>query len=161
MKRIKVNPNSYALVDDEDYNYLNQWKWQLIWNGYAIRDRAIKRIKNKRYRKSLVMHREIMKLHGSGEITKQIDHINLNKLDNQKKNLRWVTRSQNKMNMKVRLDNKSGHKGVSWSVPSNKWWSRITVNGRTYNLGFWTNKIAAILAYRLGAKKYHKQYANY
>ncbi len=68
----------WALVDKEDYERINQFHWSKHSKGYAIRQ-----CKNKR----TFLHREVL-------LTKsklQIDHINGNKLDNRKKNLRMLT----------------------------------------------------------------------
>jgi hypothetical protein len=88
MKKIKLTKGKYALVDDADYEWLNQWKWHCA-DGYA--KRAIK--KDGKWR-SLAMAREILGAK-DGEVC---DHINRNPLNNMRKNLRIVTYSQNNMN---------------------------------------------------------------
>ena len=67
--------------------------------------------------------------------TREIDHINKNPFDNKWANLRECTVSENQRNVKVRIDNTSGHKGICWHKKEKKWHSRITVNGIRKFLG--------------------------
>jgi len=78
MKEIKVSPNSFALVDDDDFDFLNGFKWYLS-NGYAI---------DKKRRK---MHRIILK----PKTSEMVDHTDHNKLNNQKSNIRIVNKCEN------------------------------------------------------------------
>jgi len=82
-----------ALVDDEDYDYLNQWNWSYS-KGYACRSIVLKK-----KREIVRMHRLIMKAPDNLEI----DHIDHNGLNNQKLNLRIVTRKENANNSKNKL----------------------------------------------------------
>lgn len=115
MQTIKLTQNKVAIVDDEDFTYLNQWKW------YARKDRhcfyAQRKFKSGEKWKNVMMHRFIIKPPND----MFIDHINRNGLDNRKKNLRIVTHSQNHFNEKIRTDNTSGHKGVYWHTQSKRW----------------------------------------
>lgn len=76
----------------------------------------------------------------------QIDHINRKRFDNRICNLRDVTSGQNKQNMSLRVDNKSGAKGVFWYEPRNKWIAYIRFNGKRYSLGYHVNFYDAIFA---------------
>lgn len=91
-----------------------------------------------------------------------VDHIDQNKLNNTRANLRIVTKSQNTINVTLRADNTSGHKGVTWNTRRSKWYARInfTRSGlRMYlDLGSFTNKEDAIKAYKAAALVYHKEY---
>ena len=93
MKEIKLSKGMVALVDDEDYEYLNQFKWYLTHSHYkhyyAIRSVCV----NKKY-KSIRMHRDIMMPNHNQEI----DHIDHNGLNNQKLNLRICSRAENSRN---------------------------------------------------------------
>jgi hypothetical protein len=75
-----------------------------------------------------------------------IDHINHDREDNQIKNLRVVTRSDNMRNAGKSKGNTSGATGVCWSKQNNKWKAQIGVAGGNKNLGFFTNKDEAIEA---------------
>jgi hypothetical protein len=65
-----------------------------------------------------------------------IDHINNNKLDNNVRNLRYVTNQENCMNRKIGSNNTSNFKGVSYHKQSNKWMAYIDINGKKQNLGY-------------------------
>ncbi len=107
MKEIQLTKGKVTLVDDEDYEYLMKNSWCYQNPGYAAR----------RKNKSIeLMHRVIMKAK-KGE---QVDHIDMNRLNNQKENLRIVNNSQNGMNKLVQNNSTSGYKGVSWRKERNK-----------------------------------------
>lgn len=83
-----------------------------------------------------------------------IDHINGNRLDNRIENLREADHIKNAQNQKPHKDLWSGLKGAYWSIEKKKWYSRIRVEGRNINLGYFTDKISAHNAY-LGAAIEH------
>ena len=86
--------------------------------------------------------------------SKQIDHINRNKSDNRICNLREVTSGQNRQNTNLRIDNKSGAKGVFWYKSRNKWISYIRVNGKRHSLGYHENFDDAVLARKEAENKF-------
>ena len=131
MKKIKLTQGKFALVDNEDFEWLNQWKW-----GYDGRY-ARRREKNIK----IYMHTLINKT-PKGKLT---DHINRNKLDNRKSNLRSANFTLNINNSSLRYTNKSGHKGVWFWEKRNKWLSSITVNYKKIYLGIFEDKKAAIM----------------
>lgn len=139
MKKIKLTQGKHALVDDEDFEWLNQWKWSFLSSGYAVRSRWS--LEEKRY-KMILMHREINKT-PKGLTT---DHINQNKLDNRKVNLRTVTKSQNAHNSKLFSTNTSGCKGVRYDKRFKNWEARIVSNYQEIYLGSFKNKQQAIKA---------------
>ncbi len=147
MKQIDIStptyPNTFALVDDADFKWLNRWKWSATKHrdGGFIARRA-KRIGVNNMR-TLLMHRLIM-----GEIKgMEVDHRNHNTLDNQKHNLRVCTRSQNQHNQKVRRGGSSKYKGVVFHKQIGKWESRIRLNGVRLYIGLFVNEIKAAKAY--------------
>ena len=89
----------------------------------------------------------------------EIDHINRDRTDNRRSNLRIATRSQNKMNRTISSNNTSGKAGVYWSKQKNKWQVRIEAKGVQYHLGFFKNKKEAIDAREKGEQKYFGDYA--
>ena len=146
MKKIQLTRGQVALVDDEDFEYLNQWLWTAQPNGsnyYALRY------------KHIWMHRVIMKT-PKGMYT---DHINHNGLDNRKANLRICSRSQNLRNQKLSKNNTSGYKGVHWKKNQRKWLSKISLNGTQLVLGLFTAKKEAAKVYNEAAKKYYGAFA--
>lgn len=133
MKRIELTRGKYAIVDDEWYKYLNQFKWQYYSGGYAARQAGGRPPK----RKTIYMHRQIM----DTPFGMDTDHINGDKLDNRITNLRVVDHKTN-LNGYLKLDkrNKSGYRGVS-SFKGGKWRARV---GRGGYLGlFDTPELAA------------------
>lgn len=101
------------------------------------------------------MHREIMQT----PMELQTDHINGNKLDNRKENLRICTCSENQHNKKIYKNNLSGYKGVYFDKANNCWRALIRINGKKIYLGtFYASKDAA-KAYDIAAKKYFGEFA--
>lgn len=88
-----------------------------------------------------------------------IDHINGRPADNRIVNLRLATDSENIRNQRRRIDNTSGHKGVSWSKKSCKWYAYINVGGKMIALGLFPRKEDAISARRLAAFEYFGDFA--
>jgi hypothetical protein len=143
MKVIKLNQGKFAIVDDFNFDWLNQWKWYVNTSGYATR---------KEGKKTIRMHRLIHKT-PSGFFT---DHINREKLDNRRANLRTVTKSQNGFNRKAPSNNKSGIKGVYWDKFTNKWRAEIKVFYKKISLGRFANIKDALLARKKAEKTYHE-----
>ena len=96
MKKIKLTQNKFTIVDDEDFAYLNQWKWYAKkhpnnkWT--AERNKYIK-VNGKYYGKTILMHREIM----NSPCNKDIHHKNKNALDNRRFNLISLTRKEHEI----------------------------------------------------------------
>lgn len=114
MKKIELTKGQYALVDDEDFEWVSAQKWQAKWDEttQSFYAQGAETVYPNGVRKqiSISMHRKIMQT-PKGQ---QCDHINHDTLDNRKCNLRNVTSSQNSMNRKgVRSDNVLGVRGVS------------------------------------------------
>jgi hypothetical protein len=150
MKKIKLTQNKYALVDDEDYEYLNQWKWSIHKKKntfYVIRNIPTKM---KKVRKFALIHRLIM----NPPDDKVIDHKDGDGLNNQKSNLRICTQSQNNGNSKIRKDNTSGIKGVSWHKAGKKWGASISKSKKRIFLGLFSNIDDAKNVYEKEAKEY-------
>ncbi len=144
--RYKNNPvKGYALVDDKDYKWLSQWEWYLTSGGYAAR-KSINGI--------IYMHRLILKT------PKKLysDHINGDRLDNQRKNLRICTNQQNTSNQKKKKGS-STYKGVYWNKECKKWVAQITKNYKIINIGLFKKEHHAAMCYDLNAKAVFGEYA--
>ena len=154
MKEIQLTKGKVALVDDEDFEYLNQFKWQAnkIRNTFYA-NRNFRIYKNKQGK--IYMHRLILK----AKKEYVIDHIDGDTLNNQKKNLRICTHSENMRNSKIPINNTSGYKGVSYIKRDKKWEAYITFNNKLLNLGTFTDPINAAKAYNAAAVKYHGKFA--
>lgn len=148
-----------AIVDDEDYQHLTQWTWRTAGRNYEYAYRYTHTGSSKngtRKQISIPMHREIMK----PPKDKQIDHINGNKLDNRKENLRLATNSQNHQNIGITAKNTSGYKGVRQVYKNTKWrnpkW-RAECNGKY--IGDFSTREEAARAYNEAAKQHHGEFA--
>lgn len=148
-KIIPLTRGIEAIIDDEDYEYLNQWKWCAHKEGYAVRSAS----KQNGKREYIRMHRLIMNAK-KGQI---IDHINCNKVDNRKENLRFCTDMQNSQNQKKRKGLTSLYKGVD--LFRGKYRAFIRVNKKQIYLGTFENEEAAAEAYNNAAINYHGEFA--
>jgi hypothetical protein len=139
------------MVDDADYDWLNQWKWRCnsTNNGfnYASRNENGMHVR---------MHRKIMRLLDPHI---EVDHINGDGLDNRRENLRPCTRTQNNTNRGMRKTNRSGFKGVIFDPDTGKWRVILKANKRKYDAGRFSNLVDAAIAYDALAIKYHGEFA--
>lgn len=87
------------------------------------------------------------------------DHLNGNTLDNRRRNLRIVNRYQNGWNMKLRDDNTTGAKQVTWHPKKKKWQARISAGGKRISLGYFTTKEEAVDARMRAEKRLHGDYS--
>lgn len=154
MKKIQLaNNKGVALVDDEDYKWLNDYKWHL--RDIKIMNAGTKiKIDGKWFEKR--MHHFLVDVPEGFEV----DHIDRNGLNNQKSNLRVVTHSQNMMNRNSFKGSSSKYKGVCWHKQCKKWFAQIVLNKKHYYLGLYENEIDAAKAYNKRAKKLHGKYVN-
>lgn len=154
MKRIELNgkrgKNKFTLVDAQDYDLINKTKWYLTSSGSAMSSKwnnATCKVEH------TAMHRVIMKCPKD----KLVDHINHNRLDNRRSNLRICSDSQNQMN-KMGWS-KSGYKGVSKRNDRNKFRSMIVIKYNKIHLGDFDTPIEAALAYNKKARELFGEYA--
>ena len=153
MREIPLTQGKVAIVDDEDYEYLMQWKWHLSCNGYARRSVDFYKQNGKRSGYSVFMHRQLI----SAPIQFKVDHINNNRLDNRRLNIRLCTDRQNSYNSKARKNNKSGFKGVCKEGSCFR--ADISINGKKIYLGRFKCKIEAARVWNEAALKYHGEFA--
>ena len=135
MKTIRLTKGKSAIVDDADYVGLMKNHWCFS-TGYAMRGTW-------RDHKTHLMHRQIM---GQPPQGMEIDHINGNRLDNRRCNLRFATRSQNIINKGCQPNNKLGVKGVSKRASTGRFYARIGAKGRKPYLGIFPTIEEAIAA---------------
>lgn len=147
--RIPLTRGEFAIIDEQDLELVTQYKWQCTIHGYA--SSAIPGQKKKKQ----YMHRLIMDA-DDGEF---VDHINHNKLDNRRENLRICSRAENVRNSRS-PEGKSQYKGVSFKPGRKKpWRSRIYVNGEQIILGDYLTEVEAAYAYDLAAKEHFGEFA--
>ena len=151
---IPLTKGKTALIDDEDYHLVNQFKWYAIVRRSAKSERWYVETSNQG--KHILMHRFILEI-PSGL---QCDHINGNGLDNRRCNLRIVTNTQNQMNTNKRKNKCSSRfKGVVWDKERRKWIAYITLNQKSHYLGRFSSEIEAAKVYDKAAKKHFREYA--
>lgn len=151
---IPLTKGQFALVDALDFAWLIQRRWCCNNKGYAVHYATFNGI-----RQVQSMHREIM-AHILGRPIPthlQVDHINGNRLDNRRENLRLATRSQNQANKGTPTNNTSGYKGVSWRA--GKWEARLRHHHRLIHLGRFQTEIEAALAYAAATRLLNADFA--
>lgn len=136
---IPLSLGRFTIIDAEDYDYLSQWKWCSHKTYYYAMRRDYTNGKKSMYR----MHRLIMK----AKENEYVDHINGNRLDNRKSNLRICNKGENNQNCGLRRNNTSGYKGVSWSKKYKKYNVQININGKRKTVGSYIDPIEAAKAY--------------
>ena len=122
-----------ALVDLEDLELALQYKWYLSADGYVVGSESMTR-------KRVRLHRWLMK----PEKDLVVDHINGNRLDNRRSNLRICTKEQNIKNRKLSRNSSTGVTGVIYLPKTNNWKAHICINGEKTHLGYYANKEDAI-----------------
>ena len=140
MKKIPLTQGKFAIVDDDDFERLNCHKWHLSSQGYA------RRFDGGRKKQSCIyMHRVIINT-PNNLLT---DHINGNKLDNRKSNLRVCNNSQNVANRSLMRNNTSGLVGVSYTNKNktNPWVAKIKIDNKRIHIGYFRSKKEAHAAY--------------
>ncbi len=165
MKLIPLTKGQFAMIDDEDFEWISKRKWQAYYNGYSYYAKRSatpsEYINGKRV--TIWMHRAILKLARHNPL--YADHKNRNGLDNTKQNLRTATRGQNMAN-KMGFG-KSKYLGVNFNLvysgnrkkTYNKWIVRIKSNGKRHHIGRYNTEEEAALAYNVAALKYHGEFA--
>jgi hypothetical protein len=130
---------AHAVVDDEDFERLDRYRWCLSTGGYARRV-----IVEGGRRRSLLMHRELLGIENRPHSV-QGDHINRDRLDNRKVNLRIVTPAQNMQNQISRSGSTSRFRGV-WRANTGRWRAEVKLRGVRYKLGSFEHEIDAARA---------------
>jgi hypothetical protein len=148
MKQIELKGKNgggrVALVDDEDYERLNKYKWYYHYEGYAFAFVE---------KKFTFMHRLIL----DAPKGVQVDHVNGKGLENYKGNLRLCTMQQNQWNRRKRKGS-SQYKGVIYF--ENKWRAMIKLEGKQRSIGSFKEERHAAIAYDLWATMTHGEFVN-
>jgi hypothetical protein len=135
---IKVSPEDFALVSG--------FNWTLNRFGYAVA------YENGRH---FLMHRLIF----DAKKGQAVDHINGDRSDNRRQNLRIASHAQNMQNRTVAKTNKTGFKGVYFDGARAKYRAEISAFGRRMRLGRFATAEQAREAYNLAALQLHKEFA--
>ena len=135
------------MIDINDYDKVKKYTWHVDKGGYVITKTNGRTIKLHRYLLDLLADKQW-----------EVDHINRNKLDNRRKNLRLSDRSGNCIN-KIFPNNTSGTTGVYWNKSADKWCVQISKNNKRYYLGSYDNYDDACKVRRNAELKYHKEFS--
>ena len=157
MKEIKLTQGQVALVDDDMFEELNQFKWYAARNWktyYAVRCCM---------RKTIRMHMVIL----PPIVGFKTDHADRNGLNNQRSNLRYATHGQNRANSKrekqandyIGITENKGRKNKKHII-TKKWRAQIEKDGKHYGLGYYVTPIEAALAYDQKARELFGEFAN-
>ncbi len=134
-----------VFIDDELYEKIPKKGWWINSYGYAVHQKCIAGKKINTY-----LHHLVLPVKTGFDV----DHINRNKLDNRKENLRYVTRAQNIYNMSEKKNNTSGKRGVSWDKQHKKWRAYIGGSKSRKELGLYSSKIKAIQIRKIAEENY-------
>jgi hypothetical protein len=154
MKNIQLPSGAKAMVDDEDFDELSKCKWRSDRCGYARRHQTLEDGR----RITQHMHRMIMGLQYGDK--RYVDHIDGNRLNNQRSNLRLCSFAQNMMNKGISPKNTTGLKGVARTKSGKRWRSFIHISQKQVYLGTFDSREEAHAAYCRAAKELHGEFAN-
>lgn len=137
---------AYATIDIADADWVGQWRWHYE-KGYAVRS-----AETEEWRGRVALHREILGLPWRDD-GREGDHIDRDRLNNRRSNLRVTTHPQNSQNHPGQPDASSAHRGVTWDRRKQKWRAQVGINGKTVYLGRFESEHEAAEAARAGRKR--------
>lgn len=160
MNEIQLTKGQVAVIDCDDFESLSKYRWYAMeskWGFYAARHSLVS---EEGYpRRTVWMHKEIM--HVSIGSPMVVDHINGNRLDNRKSNLRIVTVEQNCQAFRRKSEHKTSRfRGVTFDRSRNLWMAYIHHDGRMRNLGRFSSEEVAAAIYNHYAPKIFGAYAS-
>ena len=149
MSKLKGTLPEGALLDAEDLSLLAGYHWYITKEGYVETG-----VKGVPYR---YLHRLVLKA-TKGQM---VDHINGNRADNRKNNLRLCNKSTNAMNMsKIKPSKYSKYRGVTYNKRNKRWTMQITKNYKMVASGAFSTEVEAAKAYDVAAKQHFGEFAN-
>src|SRR3990167_494427 len=144
MKTITLSNGKVTLVDDADFVRFGSFKWWF--NRYVFRSIKI----DGRF-KTVYLHRLILDAPNGSEV----DHKNMNPLDNRRKNLRYVTHSQNMQNFRrPRSDSTTGFRNVYREKQTGRYTVKIKLNGHSHHYGSFVFKNEAVEKSKIARRKF-------
>jgi hypothetical protein len=154
VKRVQLTRGFYALVNDEDFEKVNQHNWCATPKRYTWV--ACRSVWYDGRNHMVYMHRVITgAVHGE-----LVDHINGNGLDNQRHNLRICTKAQNNQNRRrAQSTNTSGYRGVFYEKNIRKWRAQISMDNKNIHLGVFTSKANAARVYKRASRALYGEFS--
>lgn len=159
MKEIQLTQGQVALIDDEDFELVSRYKWFALYNPNTDSYYALANIPNGG---RTLSYCDVIRMHTLIAGTPDgmnTDHKNHNTLDNRRQNLRPCTYSQSSCNRKMRADNSTGYKGVTFEKKKKLFRAMITVDGRRIGLGRYKTAEQASIAYETAAEELHGEFS--
>ena len=141
--KVALTKGQFAIIDDEDLDRVSQHKWYFSSHGYAATN-----VGGKTHHRCLYLHHYVLGVTSNKQ--RYIDHINRDKLDNRKSNLRSVTPRESRLNIKTK-GKKVPFRGVNlYTATKRKAKYMVSIN-RTF-IGYFKDPIHAAMAYDIWAK---------
>lgn len=150
---VPLTRGKFALIDSADAEEVGRYNWMALKGSHGWY--AVRFVERRGRRSCIYMHRQLMRAMPGIEV----DHRDLDSLDNRRSNMRLATRGQNGSNRSVQRNNTSGFKGVCWDKAKQKWSSHIKVDGRQRFLGYFATPEEAHAAYAAAATKSFGEFA--
>lgn len=154
MREILLTRGQVAITDDVDFETLSLWKWYLSPEGYACRTG---RKSEGVYKQRFYLHRQVM---GVTDSLIEVDHVNGNRLDNRRCNLRLCSKIENRRNKLLQVNSTSGYKGVSFRNATGKWQAKLKNLNKWICLGDFDTKEQAAIAYNEAALTHFGEFAH-
>lgn len=126
----------WAVVDQDDYEWLNGYRWRQTVHGYVERSMD--------GGETISMHRQILGLASGNPL--EGDHLNCVTYDNRRANLKATTRALNRTRRPRHRAMKSGHRGIYWVSDRKRWRVQIRFCGHKYNVGYFDDLADAVTA---------------
>lgn len=146
-----LGSGEHFLIDTEDVDKVSKYFWGITKDGYIHRTNV--------HLPWLMLHQFVLDFKPTENLT--IDHINHNRLDCRKRNLRIVTLQQNCMNSSLNSNNRTGYKGVYFSNSSRKYESKIGLNRRRIRLWGSADPVECAQAYNIAAASLFGEFTGY
>lgn len=158
-REISLTNGVVAVVDDQDYEWLNAFRWVPIAGRrgavYAMRTAKRIRADGTLGWTSRQMQRDVLDPDWTAPRSMLVDHIDGNTLDCRRSNLRWATYEESNRNRRIHLRNKSGYRGVYQRAPDQGFVAQVHADGRRRRSPVYATPEEAALAYNYLALKYH------
>ena len=154
--QLPLSRGYFTIIDPIDAD-LGEFKWSFLSTGYAYK--IIAKINQKTV--CYLLHRVILERVIERPLVKgeYVDHINRDKLDNRRSNLRIATATQNSINKGRENGSTSEHKGVCWDNTKKRWLAQIGKQNKNYYIGVFKDEKQAAKAYDKRAKELFGEFA--